>query len=870
MALPRGRLERIWEEVNERTVVAVCAPRGFGKTTLLVQWRRLWLERGALVAWVTLDAEDDPPRFAKSLLHSMRIASGRAVFDTLASESSSQAGREIDALTALLAEIANLATLTVLVLDDAERLPEATVREALAYLVYNAPPNLRVVIGTRTRLQLPTWDLAAHDEFAMLQTKEMRLELDESIAILGKRFGRRLALDDCVRLHEITEGWPIGLQLAASSIEREDDLHRATESLSARRGDIERYFIEALFDRLPQPVGEFLTRIAILDEITPELCEAITGVSLASAYLDQLASDTPILIVGELRDWIRFHPLARDFLLGRFEKLPASEQAGLHRRAADWLAQRERFHEAGEHALAAGDEARAQGYAKRSLWSLFTQGKLAEARAWLDRLPEDSIAGDVHMSLMAAWIMALSDQPAQALPVAERVLREPETSEAIQFEAALVATCGAAMSDRLGLIPKFLDRWQKPPLELEMPVHTVALANTLAVVALHEGATERVRQLIGEVPVAADNDSMKLPFGLARLLIGMSHLWDGNAYKTEAALLPALNKAEGEAGRRSIIASLHAAPLAAALYEHGQIPAAKAMLANRLDLIERVGVPDAVLVAYRVLACVAIHEGDERRALEVLESLYTLGESKQLPRLKLASLCEQVRIHALRSRTETIRSLLARIDALAEVFAQEDYLPLQPEYRLSVAIARAYGALAAFDPVVADEHLKIADTLAASTRRKRDALTVMVLRAVTARQRGKDKALPLLSEALGLAAIGGIDRLLEDTHPQAAVMQAELQPVQPGPASKTAPVESRSSRAAPSRPATAPSGLLTPKEAEVLGLLNAGLSNKLIAKSMDISDETVKWHLKNLFSKLSAGTRKHAVDRARLLGLVAA
>src|SRR5215470_12901304 len=107
--------------------------------------------------------------------------------------------------------------------------------------------------------------------------------------------------------------------------------------------------------------------------------------------------------------------------------------------------------------------------------------------------------------------------------------------------------------------------------------------------------------------------------------------------------------------------------------------------------------------------------------------------------------------------------------------------------RLSAAIARAYGALAAFDPVSADEHLKVADALAASTRRKRDALTVMVLRAVTARQRGKDKALPLLSEALGLAAIGGIDRLLEDTHPQAAVMQAELQPVQPVPKSNTPP-----------------------------------------------------------------------------------
>jgi LuxR family maltose regulon positive regulatory protein len=851
-------------------VVAVCAPRGFGKTTLLTQWRRLWLERGALVAWVTLDSEDEPARFVKSLHHSMRIASGRAAFDTLAAESASQAGREIDSLTALLAEIADLATPTVLVLDDAERLPDATVREALGYLVHNAPPNLRVLIGSRVRLALPTWDLAAHDDFAIVQTKEMRLELDESIAILGKRFGSRLALDDCVRLHEITEGWPIGLQLAASSIEREDDLHRAVESLSARRGDIERYFIESLFQSLAKPIGEFLTRIAILDEINPELCEAVSGSPSAAAFLDQLASDTPILIVGELRDWIRLHALARDFLLGRFETLPASEQAELHRRAANWFVERERFPEAGKHALAAGEEARAQGYAERSLWTLLTQGRLGEARAWLDRLPQDAIAKDVHLSLIAAWIMALSDQPQHALPVAEKVLRDPSMGEAIQFEAALVATCAAAYSDRLGVIPKVLARWPELPIRLDLPVHIVAYANTLAVVALHAGESDRVRQLEASVPATSSDESYRMAFALGRLLVALSHLWDASAYKAEAALLPALSQAERESGRRSIVPSLYAPALAAALYDRGRLAAATALLANRLDIIERVSVADGLVLAYRVLACVAMEEGDERRALDVLDSLHALGESKNLPRLKLASMTEQVRIHALRSRTETIQNLLERIDTLAEVFAQEDYLPLLPEYQLSVAIAKAYAALAAFDPIAADEHLKVADGLATSTHRKRDALTIMVLRAVTSRQRGKEKALPLLSEALGLASIAGIERLLADTHPQAAVMQNELRPPSgvSAPTMETEPA--RESPAASRRPPTPPAGLLTPKEAEVLGLLNAGLSNKLIAKTMDISDETVKWHLKNLFSKLSAGTRKHAVDRARLLGLVAA
>ena len=126
----------------------------------------------------------------------------------------------------------------------------------------------------------------------------------------------------------------------------------------------------------------------------------------------------------------------------------------------------------------------------------------------------------------------------------------------------------------------------------------------------------------------------------------------------------------------------------------------------------------------------------------------------------------------------------------------------------------------------------------------------------------------LLSEALSLAAIGGSDRLLVDIHPIAVRMGATQHATAESnkhtqPASEARPIDVSSHK-----PTLPVGGLLTPKETEVLALLNSGLSNKLIARTMDIGDGTVKWHMKNLFSKLSAGTRRHAVDRARLLGLV--
>jgi LuxR family maltose regulon positive regulatory protein len=241
----------------------------------------------------------------------------------------------------------------------------------------------------------------------------------------------------------------------------------------------------------------------------------------------------------------------------------------------------------------------------------------------------------------------------------------------------------------------------------------------------------------------------------------------------------------------------------------------------------------------------------------------------------MTSLAKQIRIHAWRSRTETVAALVAALDGMAAVFREPDYAVFRPLYELKAATAKSYAALAGDDLGAASASLKLADSLALQLNYGRAALTIKVLRAVVAHQRGDVKALALLSEATSLAAIGGIERLLAETHPLAETMAKMGQAgaaTSPLAGVKLAEVarDIRPGPSAPRRTVIPLGGMLTPKEAEVLRLLTAGMSNKLIAKSMDISDETVKWHLKNLFSKLSAGTRKHAVDRARLLGLIAA
>ena len=864
----RARLDRRWIEVGDRTAIVVTAPQGFGKTTLLAQWRRHWLEQGALVAWASLDAQDDRARFVDLLFVALRAATGRDSFSTAAVQGRLQSNRELEALTTLLAEVAGLATPTVIILDDAHRMPQDTLREVLAYLLNNAPPNLRFLIGTRRPLEVDLTDLVAGGRLAAVNVGELRLSLDESLEILRARFGNRIGLDDAVHLHDLMEGWPLGLQLAVSSLERATDLSGMIGHLTARRGDLQRFFLESVMTRLPPEVSAFLVRIAILEAVNADLCEAVTGCRESARYLQSLADVSPLVTVGEDRDWMRLHSLARDFLLGQFDRLPAEERRGCYERAAAWYAAHRQLQEAARHALAAGDETSAVSLAAECLFDIAREGRLAEANEWIKRLPASVMSRDVRLQLTVAWVTALGSGAASVPALIEQVARHPDFDEACRFDAALALSASAAFCDQPGRVADALQPWEHAPPAAQ-PMQVAALANAKAVLAIHLGDNERVRRLLSDCMSSAPRDpSMRLALGFSDLLVGLSHFMDGNSHRAIAVLQPRLALAEREMGRRSVVAGMLAGALATVQMTTGAVEAALATLADRLDVIERVGMPDPTMLSYRTLAAVAARRGEEAQALDYLTALHDFGVSRNLPRVRFVSLAEQIRLHAVRGRADTAVELLAQFDALRTVIEQPEYQPFLWYFDRSRAMASVYVLLARGDFASAEASLRATLDMAAGARRGPMVLMARALLALVMHEQGRPEARAMLAEVLGLAELGGIRPFIEATHPRLANLLA-----QPGGGTELAPVRPADTvagarPASQSAPPTAAGGLLTPKEARILLLLAVGKANKEIARAMDIGEQTVKWHLKNVFFKLNAASRKHAVDRARLLGLL--
>jgi len=285
-------------------------------------------------------------------------------------------------------------------------------------------------------------------------------------------------------------------------------------------------------------------------------------------------------------------------------------------------------------------------------------------------------------------------------------------------------------------------------------------------------------------------------------------------------------------------------------------------------VLERCAPPDAIITRYVSAARVATVAGLERRAFDLLEQLHALGEARALPRLQIASLAEQIRLHALRGHNAVCSTLAGRLAGLNSEQSAAQWGILGPSITLQAGLARAYAAVARQDWLQVLAELTAIDPIAERLRRTRDRIQIGLLRALAMKRCGDDPA-ALFGEALSLAEALGLQRIVVDTHPDLLDWARRMRGVDGGmraqqPSSPSA--LKGTLLATPGR--VTPSALLTTKEGEVLQCLASNLTNKEIALALGVSDETVKWHLKNLFYKLKAANRKHLLVRARMLGIL--
>ncbi|WP_458778736.1 LuxR C-terminal-related transcriptional regulator [Arthrobacter sp. D3-16] len=876
-----------------RKLTLICAPAGFGKTTLLSQWVRhvRAAEPEVRVAWLTLDAGDnDPARFLAHLLAGMHGTDGSLGSGAQALLDATPAGAAEPVLVTLINDVARAETSFIIVLDDYHAIEAHPVHDAVAFLLDHSPHQLHLAIASRSDPPLPLSRLRARDQVAELRAADLRFSAQEAGAFLNECMGLSLSAEDISSLQARTEGWAAGLQLAALSLRGHADVPGFIHAFTGSNRFILDYLVEEVLQRQPDHVRSFLMHTAILDRLSGPLCEAVTGQGDSSALLEHLErANLFVVALDDRRQWYRYHHLFAEVLRACAGHEEPELQQSLHGRASEWYQHHDLLEDALKHALAAGDFERAGALLEALMPALRRNRHDATLRGWLSSLPDFTVRGNPVLSVFYAWMMLTAgdlDAVEQRLNDAERGLAETSRdgermrdlvnglnagSEEFRSVPVTIAVYRAALAQAVGDVAGTAAHARRA-LELCGPgdhLSRAAAAGFLGLAAWAHGDLDTAVPIFADVAPnlhAAGNIADELASTMVLADMWMAR---GSLHQARRLLEQALTAADS--------AGLSAGPPTADLHvgisalhcEAGALAAAKEHLEAGIALGESASLPENRYRRFVVMSRLEYLSGDPVRAiglLEVAERRYLRGffpDVRPIPAMKARMWIGQ---GALREASDWAR---------ARNLTAGDELSYLREFE-HLTLARLLIAQHDADP----SNGSLDDTFNLLERLLQAALTagrggsvneILVLKARAYQAQGSvDLALEALERALERTEAEGHVRLfLDEGAPMIALLRrAAVERICPGKVSQLLHADTGDTSAATAPGADALNFQLSEREVQVLRLLDSSLSGPEVARQLFVSLNTLRTHTRHIFEKLQVSNRAEAVRRAREHGLL--
>jgi LuxR family transcriptional regulator, maltose regulon positive regulatory protein len=454
--LGRSRLIQQLDEGMAREVTLVCTPAGFGKTTLLADWAAGARWR---VAWLSLDPEDnDSVRFWRYVIVALdRVCEGLGELLALLTPPGAMSSQGV--VTALVNRLQAQPDEIALVLDDYHLIGSRPVHDGMAYLLGHLPPQLHVVISSRSDPPLPLARLRARGQLVELRTADLRFTPEEAAALLREAWGLDLTPETMAALAGRTEGWAVGLQLAALSLRERPDPDAFLGAFVGTHRYVLDYLSEEVLERQPGHRVRFLLETSILERLSGPLCDAVTGRSDGQDLLEELERANLFLIpLDEERRWWRYHHLFADLLRARLQQADPARVTALHRAAADWCERHELGDDAIRHALDADDPEWAARLIERHLEEqILRRSEGATIARWLAALPAEVVRSRPRLCFgqaLTALLRGRADEAESLLDAVERAADsaaeepyEPSVGRAASILANLPAVTAVGRAD---------------------------------------------------------------------------------------------------------------------------------------------------------------------------------------------------------------------------------------------------------------------------------------------------------------------------------------------------------------------------------------------------------------------------------------
>ena len=456
----RPRLLEKLEPKRPFKLILISAPAGYGKTTLITAWlRHIQAADEARICWLSLDEDDsDPQQFFRYLAAAVRPLPG--VQSTL--PQLLQSNQAIPAKTLTKAFIHDLVPVTTpyyLIIDDYHAIDAADVDSALATLLELMPPQMTMVLTSRSDPGFPISRLRARGELIEVRADDLRFTEEEAAQFLRRTMGLTLQAEHITALEKRTEGWAAGLQMAALSMQNRtgEDLDGFVHSFTGSHRFILDYLVEEALQQQPESIRTFLLHTAILDRLCGPLCDAVTGQEESQKILEALERDNLFVVpLDDQRVWYRYHHLFADVLQAQAKVTQPDLVAAHHQRASAWYGQHGLPADAIRHALAAEEYEQAAAFAELTWRSMDRSYRSAIWLGWVKALPDELVRARPVLSAGYAWALLDSGEMEAAetrLRDAERWLAMGERPQAAADEMVVVSKRSSGHCQRQQLMP---------------------------------------------------------------------------------------------------------------------------------------------------------------------------------------------------------------------------------------------------------------------------------------------------------------------------------------------------------------------------------------------------------------------------------
>jgi len=924
----RPRLVERMRQGIERKLTLISAPAGFGKTTLLAEWLAAKSANEQTAGWVSLDHSDNDPAFfwayfitalQKACPEPCRRVHSKIGESALASLRSPQPPPIESVLTTLINDLNAIEQDPstgsghgfTLILDDYHVIDAQSIHNAIAFLLDHLPPQMHLIIASRSDPPLPLARWRVRGELTELRAADLRFTAEEAAAFFNEMMRLNLSTAEVTALESRTEGWIAGLQLAALSLHERDDVAGFITAFTGNDRYIVDYLVEEVLQRQPERVRSFLLQTSILDRLCGSLCDAVaeredgqngtlarqaalagrawrcvTGARMLEA-LDR--SNLFVVPLDDKREWYRYHHLFADVLRAHAMEEQPDRMPALHRRAAAWFEEAGMAAEAIEHARAAGDHETVARLLAANFEEFERIGRYASIARWFAALPEEMIRKRPRLALIHAAVALVFDNNNQAArrltSWAEAAINAIENGGGIDpsndVNGTVVGAEGLeALKGEMLAMKLFTSGRKLPPEEIAamaeqarklLPLSKHRLRGMLRMIdtgmqIIRSDLKSALPNLERSVEEARRTQNTSL---LVEMLTHrgdvhglMGQLEDGRRSFEEALRSGQNLSAEGN----WVLCSPHTS-LAKVLLERADLAGATSHVAKALEFAGKSPTRSPVLYARATAAQVFLAAGDIKTALEQLEQAQAFVRGSSDSRYVSFLSSVQLKFHCctgdLKAAADIVRDRNLSPNTVVDRKNEEEM----------TAFARYLIARGDYSDV--EQVLSRVLLIVQSIGRVQHEIHVLVLKALANELLGERAlALESLGRATFLAELGRFNRTFTSEGPvMTELMEALADAVQSG----HGPAEIGSSsylayllREMKIKPVTA-SGLvepLTARELEILHLIAAGMRNQEIADRLFISLHTVKRHIANAYAKLGVTHRTEAVARGKELKLL--